>query len=337
MATTKTTTTTYSQSGYADPTYVDFNSDAWKKAYIDSMVSELQKNYDIDKSALDKSYNTSITNYNNQIADTNMSYDSNIQGLQKQRYQDYQEAKNSSFARGLGNGGLGAAIEQTAINNANNKIAETQNERTKAINDINTLINQATYNYNIDSDTLLKNFNSDKLQYMSTAELQALEKRLEVDMYNNNWTNQFAQDSNNRYFTSTESQKQRDWEAQQKALDRAANAALASSYSSGGYSSGSPRSGLTLEQQDNLLKNYMEENNIPQTKKLVNMHYSFLKGDISFDDIWNYVVGLANTGSGTGRGGSANKNAGAGRRTSTASSKNQNNLLSMMKNLWFQR
>ena len=156
MATTKTTTTTYSQSGYADPTYVDFNSDAWKKAYIDSMVSELQKNYDIDKSALDKSYNTSITNYNNQIADTNMSYDSNIQGLQKQRYQDYQEAKNSSFARGLGNGGLGAAIEQTAINNANNKIAETQNERTNAINDINTLINQATYNYNIDSDTLLK-------------------------------------------------------------------------------------------------------------------------------------------------------------------------------------
>ena len=81
----------------------------------------------------------------------------------------------------------------------------------------------------------------------------------------------------------------------------------------------------------------MEENNIPQTKKLVNMHYSFLKGDISFDDMWNYVVGLANTGSGTGRGGSANKNAGAGRRTSTASSKNQNNLLSMMKNLWFQR
>ena len=172
---------------------------------------------------------------------------------------------------------------------------------------------------------------------MSTAELQALEKRLEVDMYNNNWTNQFAQDSNNRYFTSTESQKQRDWEAQQRALDRAANAALASAHYSGGYSSGSSGNGLTLEQQDNLLKNYMEENNIPQTKKLVNMHYSFLKGDVSFDEIWNYVVGLANTGSGTGRGGSANKNAGAGRRTSTASSKNQNNLLSMMKNLWFQR
>ena len=67
------------------------------------------------------------------------------------------------------------------------------------------------------------------------------------------------------------------------------------------------------------------------------MHYSFLKGDVSFDDIWNYVVGLANTGSGTGRGGSANKNAGAGRRTTSTSSKNQNNLLNMMKNLWFQR
>ena len=167
---------------------------------------------------------------------------------------------------------------------------------------------------------------------MSTAELQALEKQLEVDMYNNNWTNQFAQDSNNRYFTSTESQKQRDWEAQQRAIDRAANAAL-------GYSSGSSGNRLTLEQQDNLLKNYMEENNIPQTKKLVNMHYSFLKGDVSFDEIWNYVVGLANTGSGTGRGGSANKNAGAGRRTSSTStsSKSQNNLLNMMKNLWFQR
>ena len=87
--------------------------------------------------------------------------------------------------------GLGQAIEQTARNNANNKIADTQNERSRAINDIYTLINQATYNYGIDSDTLLKNFNADKLKYMSTAEIQALEKKLQVDMYNTDWTNKF--------------------------------------------------------------------------------------------------------------------------------------------------
>ena len=313
MATTKTTTTTYSQSGYADPTYVDFNSDAWKKAYIDSMVSELQKNYDIDKSALDKSYNTSVTNYNNQIADTNMSYDSNIQELQKQRYQDYQEAKNSSFARGLGNGGLGAAIEQTAINNANNKIAETQNERTKAINNINTLINQAAYNYGVDSDTLLKNFNSDKLKYMSTAELQALEKQLEVDTYNNDWTNQFAQDYNNRTFTSSENALAREFEASEAQKNRDAQTALVklqaklygsgSSGGSGRYgSSGSYGSGKSSgTSNDVLAANYLQSAGIStDNAKAKKLYWDFIDGSISWNEFRNGAAKLVSGGSSSG-------------------------------------
>ena len=212
------TTTEYSP--YQSPASVSFDSNAWKQAYIDQMVSELTSNYNTDKANLDKTYNTNITNYNNQLNDTNMSYDANIQALQRQKYDDVQQAKNESFSRGLGFGGLGQAIEQTARNNANNKIADTQNERTRAINNINTLINQATYNYGIDSDTLLKNFNADKLKYMSTAEIQALEKKLQVDMYNTDWTNKFLQDANNRTFTSSESDKKLNWQAGQNALDR---------------------------------------------------------------------------------------------------------------------
>lgn len=220
----ETTKTVTEYAPYQNPSSVTFDSDAWKQAYINQMVSELTSNYNTDKANLDKTYNTNITNYNNQLNDTNMSYDANIQALQRQKYDDTQQAKNEVFSRGLGFGGLGQAIEQTARNNANNKIAETQNERSRAINDINTLINQAKYNYGIDTDTLLKNFNADKLKYMSTAEIQALEKKLQVDMYNTDWTNKFLQDSNNRTFTSSENDKKYNWQSGENALDRDFNA-----------------------------------------------------------------------------------------------------------------
>lgn len=205
---------------YQNPQSVNFDSNAWKQAYIDTMVSELQSNYNTDKANLDKTFNTNLTNYQNQLSETNQDYDANIQALQRQRYQDSQEAKGVAFSRGLGNGGLGQAIEQTANLNAVNKIADTQNERTRAINGINTLINQARYNYGIDSDTLLKNFNADRLKYMSTAELNALEKQLEVDMYNTDWSNKFLQDSNKYSFESGENDKKYKWQANQNALDR---------------------------------------------------------------------------------------------------------------------
>lgn len=299
---------------YQDPAQVSFDSGAWKQAYIDQMVSQLQSNYNTDKANLDKTFNTAITNYGNQLNDTNMSYDANIQQLQRQKYEDTQQAKNESFSRGLGFGGLGQAIEQTARNNANNKIADTQNERAKAIDNINTLINQAKYNYGIDSDTLLKNFNADKLKYMSTAEIQALEKKLQIDMHNTDWTNKFLQDSNNRQFTSSESDKKLNWQAGQNALNRDfesieaqknrdAQTALAKlqaklygSGSSGGggyggygsrYSSGS--SGLTKDQEYTLAKNKLERNGIDETDELSDALFGFMRGTISSDELWSII------------------------------------------------
>ena len=300
---------------YQEPQSVNFDSNAWKQAYIDQMVSELTSNYNTDKANLDKTYNTNISNYNNQLNDTNMSYDANIQALQRQKYDDTQQAKNEAFSRGLGFGGLGQAIEQTARNNANNKIADTQNERTKAIDNINTLINQAKYNYGVDSDTLLKNFNADKLKYMSTAEIQALEKKLQVDMYNTDWTNKFLQDSNNRTFTSTESDKKLNWQGKENALNRDfeaseaqknrdAQTALAKlqaklygSGSSGGgsyggygsrYSSGSS-SKLTKDQEYNLAKNYLEKNGIDETDELSDALFGFMRGTITSDKLWSII------------------------------------------------
>ena len=321
---------------YQDPASVSFDSDSWKQAYIDQMVSELTSNYNTDKANLDKTYNTNITNYNNQLGDTNMSYDANIQALQRQKYEDTQQAKNEAFSRGLGFGGLGQAIEQTARNNANNKIADTQNERSRAINDIYTLINQATYNYGIDSDTLLKNFNADKLKYMSTAEIQALEKKLQVDMYNTDWTNKFLQDANNRTFTSSESDKKYDWQGKENALNREFEASEAQKnrdaqtalaklqaklYGSGrsggyggygGYGSGLS-SKLTKDQEYTLAKNYLAEHGVGKNDTVTEALYSFLRGKISSDELWSIIDTVIN-GSGTGRGGTANKGSGAGRR-----------------------
>ena len=331
----ETTQTVIQYVPYQNPASVSVDSGAWKQAYIDQMVSELTSNYNTDKT-----YNTNITNYNNQLNDTNMSYDANIQALQRQKYDDTQQAKNEAFSRGLGFGGLGQAIEQTARNNANNKIAETQNERSKAINDIYTLINQAKYNYGIDSDTLLKNFNADKLKYMSTAEIQALEKKLQVDMYNTDWSNKFLQDANNRKFTSSESDKKLNWQAGQNALDRELSTSEAqkdrdaqtalvklqaklygsgksggSGYRSGyssGYSSGSS-SNLTRDQEYTLAKNYLAEHGVGKNDTVTEALYSFLRGKISSDELWSIIDTVIN-GSGTGRGGTANKGSGAGRR-----------------------
>ena len=329
---------------YQNPASVNFDSDAWKQAYIDQMVSELTSNYNTDKANLDKTYNTNITNYGNQLDDTNMSYDANIQALQRQKYEDTQQAKNEAFSRGLGFGGLGQAIEQTARNNANNKIAETQNERSRAINDIYTLINQATYNYGIDSDTLLKNFNADKLKYMSTAEIQALEKKLQVDMYNTDWSNKFLQDSNNRTFTSSENDKKYNWQSGENALnrefeanqaqlnrdfsaseaqkDRNAQTALAKlqaklygSGRSGGYGSygSGSSSNLTRDQEYIVAKNYLAEHGVGKNDTITEALYSFVRGKISSDELWGIIDKVIN-GSGTGRGGTANKGSGAGRR-----------------------
>lgn len=319
---------------YQNPSSVSFDSNAWKQAYIDQMVSELTSNYNTDKANLDKTYNTNITNYGNQLNDTNMSYDTNIQALQRQKYDDTQQAKNEAFSRGLGFGGLGQAIEQTARNNANNKIADTQNERSRAINDINTLINQAKYNYGIDTDTLLKNFNADKLKYMSTAEIQALEKKLQVDMYNTDWTNKFLQDANNRTFTSSENDKKYDWQGKENALNRDfesseaqknrdAQTALAKlqaklygSGRSGGYGSRYPSgssSKLTKDQEYTLAKNYLAEHGVGKNDTVTEALYSFLRGKISSDELWSIIDTVIN-GSGTGRGGTANKGSGAGRR-----------------------
>ena len=329
------TTTEYSP--YQNPASVSFDSGAWKQAYIDQMVSELTSNYNTDKANLDKTYNTNISNYNNQLSDTNMSYDANIQALQRQKYEDTQQAKNEAFSRGLGFGGLGQAIEQTARNNANNKIAETQNERSRAINDIYTLINQAKYNYGIDSDTLLKNFNADKLKYMSTAEIQALEKKLQVDIYNTDWTNKFLQDSNNRTFTSSENDKKYAWQSGENALNREFEASEAQKardaqtalaklqaklYGSGssggsgrygGYSSGYS-SGLTKESEYNLAKNYLERNGIDETDELSDALFGFMRGTISSEKLWSIIDNAVaekrksnstkpSTGGGTGGGG----------------------------------
>ena len=309
-----TSSSSTSYGSYASPQSVNWDSDAWKQAYIDTMVSQLQSNYNTDKANLDKTLQNNVSNYENQIKETDMDYDATIQNLYRQKYQDSQEAKNASFGRGLGYGGLGQAIEQTAAMNAMNNIAGTQNERTKAINNINTLINQAKYNYGIDADTLLKNFNADKLKYMSTAELNALEKQLEVDMYNTDWANKFAQDANDRQFQSSESaldrqwqsdenlfdrnwktdeadkdrdwqtgeaQKDRDWKSGESALDRAAQSALSKLYNSSYSGSGSS----TQKADSTLAANYLSDAGISTdnatTKKA---YWDYIDGSISWGD-----------------------------------------------------
>ena len=144
---------------------------------------------------------------------------------------------------------------------------------------------------------------------MSTAEIQALEKKLQVDMYNTDWTNKFLQDANNRTFTSSENDKKYDWQSKENALnrdfsaseaqkDRDAQTALAKlqaklygSGSSGGsgryggYGSGYS-SGLTKESQYNLVKNYLEKNGVEESTELSDAMFAFMRGTITADELW---------------------------------------------------
>lgn len=324
-----TSSSSTSYGAYASPQSVNWDSKAWKDAYINTMVSQLESNYNTDKANLDKTLQNAVSNYENQIKETDMDYDATIQNLYRQKYQDSQEAKNASFGRGLGYGGLGQAIEQTAAMNAMNNIAGTQNERTKAINNINTLINQAKYNYGIDADTLLKNFNADKLKYMSTAELNALEKQLEVDMYNTDWANKFAQDANDRQFQSSESaldrqwqsdenlfdrnwksdeagkdrdwktgeaQKDRDWQTGEAQKDRdwksgesALDRAAQSALSKLYNSSYSGSGSSTQKADDTLASNYIQKNGMANNEVAIKAYWDYIYGDISLGEFRSAV------------------------------------------------
>lgn len=175
---------------------VTFDQNAWKQSYIDALTAQAQQTLDSTNTALDKNYNTSKNEYTFNAQQTKTDAQVNANKQYVQRNQDYQAAKASSFGRGLGNGGLGQGIEQSAVNNVNSTIADIFTQRNKALAEISSKL--ATLNEGYGADKLLASntYNNSIAQATANASTKGLEYQLDVDKTNTDAYNKWVNDVN---------------------------------------------------------------------------------------------------------------------------------------------
>lgn len=171
-------------SGTVQPTYTQFDSEAWKDNYIKAQLAALDKNFATHSANLTKTYNVNKSQLQDSIADVKKSYSDSIAQLEQDAYLNNILAKQFASSQGLTSSGQGIALAQSVLNNANEIAVALWKAREESINKIQNAINQLSANYNIDRDALLSAYNADKLAIMSNAEIQALEQKLKVDMAN---------------------------------------------------------------------------------------------------------------------------------------------------------
>lgn len=188
---------------------INFDVNSWKNNYLDSLVSGLESAYNTSIANLEKNYNSGKVNLENQKDNVNSNAETLIEDLYRQRYQESQQSREYAFSRGLKYGGLGQAIEQQATVNNFNKVADAEISRDEQLNQIDSKLNEISYNYNIDYSTLKSNFDLDKLKHMSTVELEALNKQLDIDKWNVDWQNKY-----------NVQKEQNQWQENQNQLDR---------------------------------------------------------------------------------------------------------------------
>lgn len=178
-------------SGTVQPTYTQFDSEAWKDNYIKAQLAALDKNYAISNANLTKTFYNNKAQFGDHIIDVKKAYDQSISQLEQDAYRGNIMAKQQASSQGLTSSGQGIALAQSVLNNANESAVALWKSREESINKIQNAINQLSANYNIDRDALLSAYNADKLAIMSNAEIQALEQKLKVDMTNAGLKNQW--------------------------------------------------------------------------------------------------------------------------------------------------
>ena len=189
--------------------------DKWKTAYLNQQVAALQNAYNINLANITKSYNDNYKRSYDQIASTKNDYAKNIQTLYDNTYKNNALALQQAANRGMTSAAQGVAMGTSGLMDASKKASDLTSSRDTLISNIQTELNRLTTDYNIDKDLLSANFSADKINAMSTADLQWLQAALDIENENNETYNSFLSTGMQNYYNSSEAEKERAWQEQQ--------------------------------------------------------------------------------------------------------------------------
>lgn len=174
-----------------DVTSTDFvamdtgNIDKWLSTNNKNAIANLDSAYADNKNALQKTYNSSVKNYEQQKTDVRQNYLDNITNLYEDTYYNNAKALENASARGLTSSGLGNAMVVSGLVDASNQNAYYRASRDNDINTINLALNELKNNYNVDLDSLNAKLSADKNAALSQNEIAYLNALMSLEQYNN--------------------------------------------------------------------------------------------------------------------------------------------------------
>jgi len=195
-------------------------AEAWKEKYIEQQLALLQQNYDSDLANLLKAYEQNQTLGQNELSRVTADYNKNILNLYDDVYSQRKMAMQNAGRNGSTSTAQTLAASNASLYQAADKVAELTADRDVLKESIQRELNNLSADYNIDKATLEKNFNSAKLNAMSTGELQYLDAVLNIDKYNADLWNSLSESQTNREWQSAEADKDRLWQSAEAEKDR---------------------------------------------------------------------------------------------------------------------
>lgn len=223
---------------YSDKSFLS----SWKDNYLNSVLAAKQIEYNNNLANLRKTYHDNYTNYYNQIGSTKNDYAKNIQDLYDSTYLNNAMALQQAANRGMTSAAQGVAMGTSGLMSASQKASQLTSDRDTLISSIQSQLNRLTADYNIDKDILEANFSAAKIAAMSDAQLQYVDRALNLDSQDNDVYNSFMRSALGNKYNSDEAEKERQWNEKMsdKEFERqkeliALEAQYNRSYGGGGY------------------------------------------------------------------------------------------------------
>ena len=223
----------------------------WKTAYINQQNAALERAYNDALEQLGKTYNTNKSEYESSKVDTNAAFEKNMSELYRNAYTNNILAQQTAESRGLTSSGQGLAMGTSQLAKATGQAADLAGDRDSTLAKIDLQLNRLSEDYNISKDTLKKNLDLDKIEALSTGELQYITSLMDAMQFNTSAQNDFILQSANNAFTASENQKDRDTQKELLLLELEAqknNNYVGGYYGGNGYSRSSGSSATTSAQ-----------------------------------------------------------------------------------------
>lgn len=198
----------------------------WLSASNKKATADLDSAYAANKQNLSRTYNSSLSDYEQQKADVRQNYLDNITNLYEDTYYNNAKSLENASARGLTSSGLGNAMVVSGLVDASNQNAYYRASRDNDLNKITSAVNALTNNYKVDLDALNAKLSADKNAALSENEIAYLNALMSLEQYNNQMYNDMLK-----------TKQQQDYEKEMYLLQLANSGGYGGGYS-GGYRSG---------------------------------------------------------------------------------------------------